>query len=177
MATQIEQADTFRARTGGLAMGGLILAYFLQPLLEHANRTGLAFGGFLLAMAVVTFWQLDIWPSIDQSARKLVAIPLAVVGSFILVVTFCFAIGTAEDLDAQCRTQQLRMTYNDTAAVAGDKPATGHDAYAAMRCRWVTLDRPTARPVTAPKAIKNQPGKPSPLAAPPVATPTSTPAS
>lgn len=169
MITQIEHAETFRARTGGLTMGGLILAYCLQPLLEHANRTGLAFGGFLLAMAVVTFYQLDIWPALDQSARKKVAIPLAVLGSVILIWTFSYASTTAGDLDAQCRVHQQRMTYNDTAPVAGDKPATGHDAYAAMRCRWVTLDRPTARPANETKTIQNQSGKRSALPAPPVA--------
>ena len=51
-------------------------------------------------MAIVTFWQLD------QSARKMVAMPLAVLGSFILIVTFCAAASTAQGFDAQCRIQQ-----------------------------------------------------------------------
>jgi len=161
MTTQIEQAETFRARTGGLALAGLILAYCLQPLIEHANRSGLAWGGFLLALGVATFWQLDIWPSLDQSARKLVAAPLAAIGTSVLIITFCFAAGTAEDFDAECRMQQLRMTYNDTAARVGDKPATGHDTYAAMRCRWVPLSRPKAQPGAVAKAIPAELDKPA----------------
>ena len=143
--SEVANADTFKARTGGLAMAGIILAFCLQPLFPHANRSGLAWGGFLIAAAAFAFYQLDVRPTLDQRLRWIVATPLAVVGTVFLIVTFAAAIGTAEDFDAACRMQERRMMYDDTSAARpGDAPATGHDTYSAMQCRWVPVSRPKA---------------------------------
>lgn len=158
------QADRFRIQTGGLTIAGLILAFCLSPLMAHANRSGLAWGGFLIAMSAAMFYYITLRPQTDLKTAHRVVGGLGMIGLLCLIVTFTAAMTTAEKFDRECQRQQLRMMVDDTSATPGEHPASGHDMFDAMGCRWVPLVRPAGpaahRPASSATPLKAKPGNP-----------------
>jgi len=128
MAHEHTRAGRFQSYIGGLVLAAVVLSFATSELMRFTDGVLLAVGGFALAAAIFSFYQLAVRPTLDPKLRP-IAWVLAVVGLVVLSFTFAGAIVTAEDFSVECAKQQARMM-----TPAGDN--AGAAIFHALRCEY-----------------------------------------
>jgi len=108
MVDEIENRKTqVTTATGGFIAGGVVAAYFAQPLLEFADPEWLTLVGGLLAITCIWLWGAFVldWPK-RNTLITIVFGACALVG---LVTIVTEAIRTANRNDDRCRTIEKEM--------------------------------------------------------------------
>lgn len=135
MADHNTPEGKFRRGFGGIALGGVLVAFFISPLLKFANPVVLAAASAVAGLGLLGLYNARVVQGVKPVAEK-VALLLIILGGGATVVALVFAAETSVSVDAYCANVQLRMIE---AARQGVPLGDTKDVFQTLQCRPRTI--------------------------------------